>query len=208
VRKAWVAMFGEMTSSEINSLYVEGYFHGRDVPNKTTIKRPNLFRTDYHNGTMIYDGKRAVQIETASGEEDEYAGWELIPSEYWGHFEVDIALYFPAFFDYPFEFRGITRTGGRDNYELYVKLPLGGSVSYFIDAESFLISRRLVSWDGDPDKALWENVIHGYTEYNGIMYPDGYAFEGHEGPEQGFFKNVDFNVLSTDELFEIPDNFK
>ena len=51
---------------------------------------------------------------------------------------------------------------GADAYRLYVPLPLGGNVTYFVDGKSFLVTRRLVSWDGDP-KELWENLVENYV---------------------------------------------
>ena len=85
---------------------------------------------------------------------------------------------------------------------------LGGNVTYFIDSKSFRVTRRLVDWDGDPKEELWENLVDGYIDYDGILFPDGYVYQGREGKEKGVYKNFRFNIDSADELFEIPEELK
>ncbi|MFC2119402.1 hypothetical protein ACFLSY_12245 [Bacteroidota bacterium] len=204
INKAWEAMFGKFKPDDIKSIYVEGFFHGRDVPTKTTIIRPNLFRNEIASGVLVFDGKQAAWVERKPDEKGNKLYPEMIESEYWRHFEVDIAVIFPAFFDFPCELRGVKKKGERKVYELYVDLPLGSNVSYFVDAETFLVTSRLVSWDGDPKAELWENLITKYIDYKGILFPDGYSFVGNDGKEKGFFKNVKFNFNPDKKLFEIP----
>jgi len=204
IKEAWSAMFGDLNSGDIRSLYVEGYFHGREIPNRTTIIRPDLFHNQHQNGVMVFDGKRAASQEYSKEEEEREKELELVPKEYWGHFQVDIALHFPAFFDYPSEYKGISSYQGGECFELYVELPMGGKVHYFIDVESFLVIRRLVSWDDAEEDTLWENRIDAYVDYGGILYPDGYSFEGQSGTEKGYFKNVRFNIQPDSSLFFIP----
>ena len=83
---------------------------------------------------------------------------------------------------------------GKKYYELYVKLPLGAWVSYFIDPGDFLIKRRLVSWEGKPGDSGWENIIDAYIDYGGIKFPDGYRFKGRQGMEKGLYKNFKINI--------------
>ena len=204
INNTWKAMFGKLKSDEIKSIYVEGFFHGSDVPSKTTIKRPNLFRNEMDSGVLVFDGKRAAWLERKPDEEGNKLNPEMIESKYWRHFEVDIAIIFPAFFDFPSELRAVKMKGEKKVYELYVDLPLGSNVTYFVDAESFLVTSRLVSWDGDPKQDLWENLITKYIDYEGLLFPDGYSFVGRDGKEKGFFKNVKFNIKPESKLFNIP----
>lgn len=208
IGKAWKAMFGDRSSQDILSLYVDGYSHGRTVPSRMTVKRPNLFRNENPSGVLVFDGKRAAWAKREPDEKGNPRTPELIQPEYWRHFEVDIALLFPAFFDHPSELKGIEKVNGADAYRLYVPLPLGANVTYFVDGKSFLVIRRLVSWDGDPKTELWENLIAGYASYDGILFPDGYTFQGRQGREKGLYKNVRFNVDPGDELFKIPEELK
>jgi hypothetical protein len=208
VARAWKAMFGERSSTDIRSLYVEGYFHGRALPSRMTLRRPDLFRNENPSGVLVFDGQRAAWAKREPDEKGNPRGPELIEAQYWRHFEVDIALLFPAFFDHPAELKGIEKVNGSDAYRLYVPLPLGGNVTYFVDARSFLVTRRLVSWEGDPKTEPWENLIDGYVNYDGILFPDGYAFQGRAGMEKGLYKNVRFNVDAGDEMFRIPEELK
>ena len=207
VGRAWKAMFGERLDKDIRSIYVEGFFHGRTVPSRMTLRRPNLFRNETPSGILVFDGKRAAWATREPDEKGNPRGPELIEPKYWRHFEVDIALLFPAFFDYPAEFMGSEKVNGTDAYKLHVALPQGGSVTYFVDRKSFLVTRRLVCWDGDP-KDSWENLLDGYTNHDGILFPDGYSFTGSKGLEKGYYKNVRFNIDPADELFRIPEGLK
>ena len=204
VARAWKAMFGDRKDGDIRSLYVEGYFHGRTTPSRMTLERPNRFRNETEAGVLVFDGKRAAWVERTPDEAGRPRGPELIEPRYWRHFEVDAALLFPAFFEYPSELRGVEKVNGSDAYRLHVPLPLGGSVTYFVDAGSFLVTRRLVSWDGGDDPTLWENLVDGWLDAGGIRFPDGYVFGGRQGREKGHYKNVRFNVEPGAELFEIP----
>lgn len=207
VARAWKAMFGERSSADLRSIYVEGYFHGAAVPNRQTVRRPNLFRNETRAGVLVFDGKRAAWATRAPDEKGNPRGPELIEEKYWRHFEVDIAIIFPAFFDHPAELRGIEAVDGSDAYKLFVPLPLGGSVTYFVDARSFLVTKRMVSWDGDGKgtEPPWENLIEGYVETDGVRFPDGYVYAGRDGREKGRYQNVRFNVDAPGELFKIPD---
>ena len=208
IAKAWKAMFSGRQDKDIRSITVEAYFHGRTVPSRMTVKRPNLFRNETPSGVLVFDGQRAAWVKREPDQDGNPRNPELIVPAQWRHFEVDIALVFPAFFDHPSEFKGIEKVNGSDAYRLYVALPLGANMTYFIDARSFLVTRRLVSWEGDPEEELWENLIDGYTDYDGILFPDGYSFQGREGREKGVYKNVRFNIEPADELFKIPVELK
>lgn len=204
INKAWKSMFGELKSEDIKSIYLESYFHGRTVPSRVTFKRPNQFRNETENNIIIFDGERAALIVKSPENSGNPNRLEIVDSAYWAHFEIDIALIFPAFFDYPSEFKGVISNGNTETYELFVKLPLGGYVRYFIDSKSYLVTRRLVSWDGNPEIALWENLIISYIDYKGILFEEGYIFQGNDGEEKGIYKNVKFNMETEDKLFKIP----
>ncbi len=205
IARAWKAMFGERKNADVRSVYVETYAHGRTVPSRITVRRPNLFRNEAPSGTLVFDGQRAAWAKREADEKGNPRGPELIVPEHWKHFEVDIALLFPAFFDHAAELQGIEKVNGNDAYKIHVRLPLGSFITYFIDSRSFLVTRRLVGWDGDDDPQLWENLIENDVPIDGIRYPDGYVFSGRAGMEKCFYKNVRFNVGAPDALFRIPD---
>ncbi|MBN1273263.1 MAG: hypothetical protein JXB26_13430 [Candidatus Aminicenantes bacterium] len=208
IKKSLQAMFGNLKNEELKSIYVEGFFHGSEIPNRMTVMRPHKFRNDVRGGILVFDGEKAAWVKRNPDENGNPRPPELIESEYWRHFEVDIALIFPAFFDYDSEYRGIKKIDGHPYYEIYVKLPMGSYLSYFIDPKDFLVKRRLVSWDGKPDDDLWENIIDKYLDYEGIKFPDGYSFKGREGMEKGIYKNLKINLNPDKKLFLIPKDLK
>lgn len=205
VRRAWAAMFGKAKSEDIRSLYVESYFHGSETPSRQTVRRPNLFRNEVSSGILVFDGKRAAWVERKPGESGEPLGLEVLDQAHWRHFEVDIALLIPAFFDYPSEYMGKEEVEGAETHKLLVSLPLGGKVIYFVDAGSFLVKKRLVSWDGGSPAAYWENTMTGHKRYDGIVFPEGCTYPGKDGRETGTYRNVRINVDPADDLFKIPD---
>jgi len=209
VEKAWKAMFGELEKEEVKSIYVEGFFHGRKIPNRMTVCRPDKFRNEVSGGILVFDGEKAAWVERTPDEKGNPRHPEIIAAEAWPHFEVDIALLFPAFFEYASDFRGLKEIDGKEFYEIYVKLPKGAFISYFVDAHDFLVKRRLVSWEGKPGQPLWENIIEDYvTSEYGIRFPDGYLFQGREGMEKGIYRNFKINIGPDEAQFVIPGNLK
>lgn len=207
IARAWKALFGERRNADVRSIYVERDFPGSAVRSRTTVKRPNLFRNELPPGVLVFDGQRAAWAKRAPDKEGNPRGPELIEPAHWKHFEVDIALIFPAFFDYPAEFEGVERTENSDAYRIHVPLPLGGSVTYFIESRSFLVTKRLVGMEGGGSDPR-EEWIAGYADYDGMLFPLDYFVEGREGKEKRSYRNVRFNTNPGDELFAIPEELK
>lgn len=208
IQKSWRALFGTIKRTDVKSIYVEGFFHGSKVPNRITVKFPNKFRNEVSSGILAFDGKKAAWIKRTPDKDGNPRSPEVLAPNHWPHFEVDIALIFPAFFDYDSEYRGIKTIDGKPFYEIFVTLPLGANLSYFVDTEDFLIRRRMVSWEGNPEEKLWENIMGEYIDYNGVKFPDGYSYMGKNGMEKGFYKNFRININPDDKLFTIPNELK
>lgn len=208
IQKAWKAMFGDLKNEDVKSFYVETFFHGSTVPSRMTVKRPNLFRNEVSSGVLVFDGKRAAWAVRVPDEKGNPRGPELIEPESWRHFEVDIAVLIPAFFDYPAEDKGRDTVEGAEAHVLRVNLPLGSFVTYFIDAKTFLITKRLVNWNGVEGED-WENLLDDYVDFNGVRFPTSCRYPGRNGQEKGTYQNVKININPADELFVLPaDLFK
>ena len=204
IHKSWKAMFGAMKDEDLKTIYVEAFQNQSEIPNQIMVKRPNQFRNDVPDeGTLVFDGNRGAWLKKID-DQGKLLGPEILEAEVWMHFEVDIAIIFPAFFDFPSILKGISRVGNKDTYELFVSLPLGSTVTYFIDTEDFLIIKRLVSWEGNPEHYLYDHMIDGYINYDGMLYQSAYEYPRRAGKMTTHYKNVKFNLNLEDNLFAIP----
>jgi hypothetical protein len=201
IDRAWTAMFGDLERDEVRSLYIE-----TSEGNQLTVQRPNLFRNEHDGGIIVFDGERAAWAERPPDEGGNARGPEMIGPESWVHFEVDIALLFPAFFDYPSELRGLQRLEPRVfAWELFVELPKGGTVSYFLDARSYQVIRRMVNWEGNPTHFIYGQAIPGHTDHDGVTYPDSYIYPTREGDQTLAYSHVELNRDVTEAMFQLPE---
>jgi len=208
IKKSWKAMFGESKSEDIKSIYFENQVKGRTEPSISIVKRPNHFRNEIPVGIAIFNGKRGALIQNDSTE-----GWKnnelkILETTHWRDFEVDIAFKFPAYFDYQSKYGGRDIVNGKENFKIIVELPLGGVVTYFLDTKTFFITKQSLSWIEDSSKVVLEMFVTKYKNYNGILFPEGYYFEGRKGKVTRSYNSIKFNINPKDELFEIPDELK
>jgi hypothetical protein len=114
---------------------------------------------------LVFDGERAAYLKGPLRNDGSLGGPQILPDEHWPHFEIDIALYLPAFFDSPSRYTGRARVHGVDTYSLEVRLPLGGEVIYWVDSESYLpIKVAVPAWE-------LEQVFGDWAPVGGFMMP-------------------------------------
>jgi len=124
---------------DLRSLQFETRGSGGGPPTSWEIVRPNLVRKTREGAfVLVFDGSRAGFLQGPRQEDGTLQGPHLVPEAEWFDFELDIALYVPAFFDFPAEYAGLTEVGGKTAHLLRVVLPLGGVVVYAVDAGSYL----------------------------------------------------------------------
>jgi hypothetical protein len=129
------------------------------------IERPNKVRKERPGQlVLVFDGERAGFLEGPPREDGTLEGPHLVSEEDWHHFEMDIALFIPAFFDYTPEYLGRETTQGRPAHVLRVVLPMGGEALYWVDAETFLPHKVTL-----PDWGL-EQFLGDWEEVDGITY--------------------------------------
>jgi hypothetical protein len=203
IQRAWKAMFGDLKKENVDSLYVEKFSPGGKVPKRMTVKRPNLFRNEVVSGILVFDGKRAAWAKQEPDEKGKPRGPELIKPDAWKHFEVDIALLIPAFFDYPSEYQGREKVDGALTYKIFVQLPKGGQMTYFVDAATFQVKKRLVNSNGVAGENQ-EDLMGPYLKYDKVLFPDGYSYRTETGTAKAEYKNVRININPPAELFKIP----
>ena len=93
---------------------------------------------------------------------------------------------------------------------MQVDLPLGAEVTYFIDAETFLITgaRAHVSTDGGSYRL--DREYHNYQKTgDGILYFHQFSFSFNGGEMQkAVNEKVEINVPLDDSRFVIPEGLK
>ena len=77
------------------------------------IRRPGLVRKEREGAwTLLFDGQRAGYLEGPRRPDGTLEGPHLVSEGDWRDFEMDIALYVPAFLEYPAAYVGDTTVEG------------------------------------------------------------------------------------------------
>jgi hypothetical protein len=162
------------------------------------IMRPNRARM---GDSLVFDGEQASWLPGMSAD-----GTLLVPQEEWKDFEVDIAWYFPAFFDYPAEYMGTEVVDDVETHVLQVALPLGGVMTYNIDAQTYLVYRVTAHVTLYGQEYHPERTYSGYRMVDGILYPHAFTYAGRDGVEvlTATMESVEFNIPLDEERFSVP----
>lgn len=143
------AVAGSRDIADLRTLRLEAVPQGQAHGETWEIIRPNLVRREVTGAfVLLFDGRRAGYLQGPRLPDGTLQGPHLVPSDTYYHFEMDIAIHWPAFFEYPSEYAGLTTVDGSAAHLLRVRLPGGGAVVYAIHAESFLPIRvELPEWN-------------------------------------------------------------
>lgn len=160
------------------------------------IKRPNLVRL---GDNLVFDGERGSWLEGKNPE-----GTLLVSEEEWKDFEVDIAWYVPAFFDYPAEYVGTETLDNIETYKLQVQLPLGASMTYYLDAQTYLVHKATAYFTIGDAEFQPERVYSDYQLRDGILYPHAFTYQGRDGVFTATMINLEFNIPLEDDRFSLP----
>lgn len=162
------------------------------------IERPNKVRKERPETlVLVFDGNRAGFIKGPPNEDGSFPGPHLVPEDDWHHFEMDIALYVPAFFEYPAEFIGTEAVGDTNAHLLQVTLPMGARVIYAIDANTYLpVKISLPSWD-------YHVFLGDYAETDGITYFHSF-WTNPDRTGATTLSDLEFNVDLGEERFAFP----
>ena len=154
------------------------------------IKRPNCVRM---GDELVFDGERAAWLEG-----------ELVPQGEWKDFEVDIAWYIPAFFDYPAEYMETKVVNGIETHVLQVTRPLGAVMTDNLDARTYLVYKASARFTIDNKEYHSERIYSDYRVQDSLLYPHAFTYEGRTGVFTATIKTLEFNVPLADERFAVP----
>jgi hypothetical protein len=209
VAKVSAAMGGIEKIKAMETLRVNTIYGDHEKPVVIEIKRPNLIRTE-STAITVFDGKRGCFLKRPPAKDGSPRGPELFKLDGLKEFEVDLAFYVPAFFDHPSTYKGLGEEAGKKVYKLQVNLPLGGRLTYFVDAETFLITgaRAHVSMYGGNHRL--DRVYHDYKKTkDGILYFRQFSFSFNGGKMQkAVNEKVEINVPLNNSRFAIPEGLK
>jgi hypothetical protein len=152
--------------NDLRTLRFEALTPGQERPMTWEIIRPNLVRKEREGAfILLSDGSRAGWLAGPRLADGTLQGPHLVPPGDWHHFEMDVAIYVPAFLDYPAEYAGATTVEGSPAHLLRVTLPMGGVVVYAVHAESFLPIRvELPAWD-------YQRLTGDFRQVGGFLLP-------------------------------------
>lgn len=173
------AMGGEGRIRALRTLRVEVVYtdHG-DKPIVYEIRRPNRYRIESPGRYVTrFDGRQASRQRL---DRTPLAPPVLMRAAEMADVDLEIAWLVPAFFDYPAESLGAMEVSGRRCHQLRVTLPLGATVTYAIDTDTFLIHQISVdaTVDGTPFHA--ERQWTAYREVDGLRYPGAITYQGRD----------------------------
>ena len=169
----------------------------------TQIMRPNLIRL---GDAVVYDGERAAFL--VPGTEDDPAPrlGEIVDPEEYVDFEIDVGRYFPTFFDYPAQYQGVEFVAGIETHKLFVLLPLGGRMTYYIDAETHLPLKVDYGMTMYGREYRGERFYGDYREVKGVRFPHAYSYFSPHWRQMLWIEmdEVEIDAPMPEDLFRIP----
>jgi predicted aspartyl protease len=198
------ALGGAGKIASVRTLRITVDYPNRKIPCVVEIKRPNRIRSeaDY---ILVYDGKRCGYLKGAPSKDGRDPGPKLLPAEEGKDFEVDIAFFFPAFFDYPAQYEGLGTVEGREYHKMAVVLPLGIKVTYFLDAKTFIPARIVAEIPNKGVVYKCEHAVGDYARTDGLLFPRTSDAQSWGPPGLAKITSVEVNVPLGDDRFEMPD---
>lgn len=202
VTRCAAAMGGDAGIETLRTLSFQIRSADNPQPMAWEIERPNMVRKQREGVlVLVFDGERAAFVEAPPDDDGTPGEPRVVNEEDWHHFEMDIALYVPAFFDYPATYVDTITVRGAISHLLQVDLPMGGVVQYAVDAASFLPSRVILpAWE-------YDRHLGDYREVGGLLYFHRY-WSGDDEAGATEIEELQVNVNFEQGRFEIPEELE
>jgi len=201
------AMGGSAAIDAIRTIRLQYRLPDHGGPTVLEIKRPNLLRI---GDIAVFDGTRAAMLERPPLPDGTERPAELVDAEGWMDFEMQIGWFFPAFFDYPSEYRGIEIIEGIETHKLDVKLPLGARLTYYVETATHLPLMLESHTPLGGKDYRYTKFFGDYKETAGVLYPREYTYYSFH-VRRMFTVTVDeleINVSLDDDRFAIPSRLR
>jgi len=164
------------------------------------VKRPNLIRTRW----TVFDGRRGALL-ARTGKDGRPLPPEFIPDDELKDFEVDVAWVIPAFFEHPADYLGVDGVNGREAHVLRAELPLGATMTYYVDGETPLVVKAAADLELRGSSYHMERTFSDYEPVGGVLFPHTFTYPGRDGESQhGSIAAVEVNVALPGDHAQLP----
>ncbi len=201
------ALGGSEAIDTVRTLRLQYQLPDHPGPARLEIRRPNFLRI---GDLAVFDGERGALLGRPPLPDGTERPAEALDAEELKDFEMQIGWFFPAFFDYPAEYKGVELIEGIETHKLEVQLPLGVRLMYYIDAATYL-PLMLESYAplGGKDHR-YSRFFGEYKEIAGIMYPREYTYYSFHVRRMFTvtIEGLEINVPLGAERFAIPDRLR
>jgi hypothetical protein len=189
------ARIDELTTLRIEAVYPD---HGDHViPHE--FRRPNQSYSP--RSGLAFDGERACWLRGTDGESDP----EHVAAEELVDFDLEIAWFYPAFFDHPGTYGGLEQLGGRSAHKLRVALPHGAQMTYLLDAETSLPAKVSAEFTRGGKAYRFERSYGEFAEVDGVLYPRSFTYDGRNGEDlPARIVSVEIDGTIDDAHFVVP----
>ena len=182
---------------------------GMDMPLEMNIKKPDKFLVivDMQGQKMIqaFDGEKGWMIAPwVSTEPQDLAGDQLIQAQQQADLEGELFNYQQK--GSTAEFAGKVNIDGKDAYRIILNTKDGNSKDYFIDADSYYITKVKAKIDAQGQTMEVEQTLSDFKTFNGITMPTKISSKTPVGTAVILFEDVKFNEDMDDSIFNRPAN--
>lgn len=180
---------------------------GMDMPLEMNIKKPNKFlvAVDMQGQKMIqaFDGEKGWMIAPwVSTDPQDLAGDQLIQAQQQADLEGELYNYKQK--GSTAEFAGKVNVDGKDAYRIILNTKDGNSKDYFIDADSYYITKVKAKIDAQGQTMEVEQTLSDFKAFNGITMPTKISSKTPMGTAVILFEDVKFNENMDDTIFNRP----
>lgn len=180
---------------------------GMDMPLEMKIKKPNKFLVsiEMQGQKMIqaFDGEKGWTIAPwISSEPQDLAGDQLAQLQQQTNLEGELYNYKQK--GSTAEFAGKVNIDGKDAYRIKLTTKDGNTKDYFIDAETYYVSKVKASIENGGQTVNVEQNMSDYKTFNGITMPTKITSKLPTGNLEMVFEDVKFNENLDDSTFKRP----
>lgn len=203
---------GRSNLAAINTLTQRGYIEGNEGNRRIIIarKRPNRIRINISDSNLRlvigYDGNTVWHYYEQGAQrvsrDEQNAQFTIIKrdSPFW------LPILEPENPLYRYTLLSNTEINGRDQFHIEVTIAgLPGTECYYIDTETFLLTRRVVT-EPEDNPAVTTTDYSDYQRVSGVLFPHRLDTSSANGMATMIIERIQTNTGLFDNYFTRPDN--